>query len=223
MKLGTPPMQSAALLLLLALLSLAPRAEALTATVTGPTSVVFAWDASVGAAQYVVQQSTHQGGPYADAVWTPSTGETVSGLAPGATYYWIVRAVSSTGLWSLPSNEVSLTLPAGPGSTDCTPVTGMFAVSVFPTSLLKTGSKGPGSKTRFDFQVSSPNSPVTTIEVTAGAMTIARMGGADSDLTALAGIWFTMPATGTYELAVRATNKQGCTKLASYGPGLVVP
>lgn len=209
--------------LLLALLSLAPRAEALTVAVTGPTSVVFAWETNPDAANYVLQQSMHQGGPYIDAVWTTSAGETISGLAPGATYYWIVRAVSSAGLWSLPSNEVSLTLPAGPGSTDCTPVTGMFAVSVFPTSLLKTGSKGPGSKTRFDFQVSSPNSPVTTIEITAGAMTLKKMGGPDSDITDLAGMWFVMPASGTYPLSVTATNKQGCSRMVSYGPGLAVP
>jgi Fibronectin type III domain len=198
-------------------------ADALTATVTGPTSVVFGWDATTGAANYVIQQSTHQGGPYVDAVWTSNTGETVSGLTPGATYYWIVRAVSAGGLWSLPSNEVSLTLPAGPGSDDCTPVTGLFAVSVFPTSLLKTGSKGPGSKTRFDFQVSSPNSPVTRVVVTAGAMTLTDTGGPGADLTNLAGVWFVMPASGTYQLSVTATNKQGCSKMSSYGPGLTVP
>lgn len=210
-------------LLLLVLLSLAPRTEALTVTVTGPTSVSFAWDASVGAADYVIQQRARPGDPYVNVAWTSMTAETVSGLTPGATYFWVVSAVDSRGMWSLPSNEVTLTMPAGPGSIDCTPVTGLFAVSVFPTSLLKTGSKGPGSKTRFDFQVSSPNSPVTLIEVTAGAMTIARMGGPDSDLSALAGIWFAMPASGTYPLSIMATNKQGCSRMVSYGPGLVVP
>lgn len=210
-------------LLLIALLS-PTWAEALSVSVVTPTSVSMAWEPSPDAGvTYIVQQSKVPGGPYSDAVSTAGLSETVSGLTPGDTYYWIVRSVNARGFWSSPSNEVTITMPTGPNGTDCAPVTGMFAVSVFPTSLLKTGSKGPGSKTRFDFQVSSPNSPVTTITVTAGMATIARMGGPDSDLTNLAGIWFVMPATGTYELWVTATNKQGCMRMASYSPGLVVP
>src|SRR5436309_6804061 len=41
-----------------------------------------------------------------------STSSTVTSLIPGATYYFVVTAYNSIGLQSLPSNEVSLSLPA---------------------------------------------------------------------------------------------------------------
>lgn len=219
------------LLLLLALLSLAPRAEALTATVLTPTSVSFAWERGVDAAQYVVQQSTQHNGPYADAVWTSATAETVSGLTPGTTYYWIVRAVNTVGQWSIPSNEVSLTLPTGPSVDDCAPFTGLYAVTVTPTSLLYTGSKGPGSRTRLDFQLASPNSPINRVIVMIdGVIQPPPMGCPTEgvDCTAVqtdsAGKWFLLPAgSGTHTLTVTAWNRKGCSKTVSYGPGLVVP
>ena len=208
--------------LVLALLSLAGRAEAaLSVTATSPTGVVLAWDASPDAGvQYVVQQSKQHNGPYSNAVWTTGLTESISNLTPGDTYFWIVVAVDSRGMFSLPSNEVTATLP-GQSSDECAPITGRFAVSVFPTSLLKTGSGGANSRTRFDFQVSSPNAPVTSIVIKASGTVLASMAG--GDLTALAGMWFPMPTSGTYTLTVTATNNQNCSRTVSYNVPLVVP
>ena len=217
-------------LLLYALLGLTTRAEAmLSATVLTPSSVSVAWDSSVEAAQYVVQQSTRAGGPYSDAVWTTSTNETISGLTPGATYFWIVRAVASNGLWSAASNEVSITMPTGPTVDDCAPITGMYAVMVTPTSLLLTGSKGPGSKTRLDFQVASPNSPVNRVLVAIDGAIIPPVMGCPTEgidcgavMTPLAGYWFTMPPSGTHTLTITAANRKGCSKTVSYPAGGLV-
>jgi Fibronectin type III domain len=218
------------LFLILALLSLPPRADALTVTVLTPSSVTVAWDSSVDATQYVVQQGTKSGGPYVDAVWTSATTETISGLAPGGTYYWIVRAVNAAGLWSTPSNEVSITLPTGPTQDDCAPFTGLYAVSVNPTSLLFTGSKGPGSLARLDFQVASPNSPITRVVVAIDGAIVPPILGCPTEgvdcgavMSPLAGMWFTLPASGTHTLIVTAWNRKGCSKATSYGRGLVVP
>src|SRR5690349_9866465 len=168
------------LLAILALLSFAPAAEALTVAVNTPSSVTMAWDASPDATQYVVQQGTQAGGPYVDAAWTSHTTETIAGLTPGATYFWIVRAVAG-GLWSLPSNEVSITMPTGPTADDCAPITGLYAVSVNPTSLLFTGSKGPGSLARLDFQVASPNSPITRVTVAIDGAIVAPVLGCPTE------------------------------------------
>lgn len=221
-----------AIIAVLTLLGMAGGAEALTVSIVTPTSVSMAWESSPDAAQYVVQQAVHAGGPYADAVWTigKETTETVSGLAPGVTYYWTVRSVGANGLWSGPSNEVSITMPTGPTADDCAPVTGMYAVSVFPTSLLLTGSKGPGSKARLDFQLASPNSPINRVIVAIDGAIVTPVMGCPTEaidcgavMTDLAGKWFTMPPSGNHLLTVTAANKKGCTKTVSYGPGLVVP
>src|SRR5690348_2862525 len=213
-----------AILVMLALLGLSGWAEALTVTVTTPTSVTVAWDPNVDAAQYVVQQGTHSGGPYVDAVWTKNTTETISGLTPGASYFWVVRAVSSTGLWSGYSNEVTTTMPTGPSPDDCAPITGLYSVTVTPTSVLPTGTKRPGTRTRFDFQVASPNSPVIRITVALdGAILQPIMGcqieGMDCGavMTPLAGYWLTQPESGSHALTVTAFNRKGCSKAASYG------
>lgn len=218
------------LLLALTLLSLAGRAEALTVAVLTPTSVSLAWDAQVDATQYVVQQSVTSGANYANVVWTSGTAETVTGLTPGVTYYWIVRAVNAAGLWSGPSNEVSLTMPTGPSPDECAFPTGLYAVLVTPTSVLVAGSKGPGAPARFDFRVASPNSPVNRVVVMIdGAIVQPPMGcpteGVDCGavMTPLAGYNFLLPASGRHTLTVTAWNRKGCADTRSYGPGLVVP
>lgn len=211
-------------LLLIALLSLTGRAEALTLAVSGITSssVTIAWDANTepDVDHYVVQKGAQTGGPYSDALTTTTTSGIVAGLTAG-TYYFIVRAINTRGFWSAPSNEVSVTIP-GQTVDDCAPVTGRYAVSVFPTSLLKTGSGGANSKTRFDFQVASPNAPITSVVIKAGAgAVLASMTG--NDLTALAGMWFPMPTSGTYTFNITATNSQNCSRTVSYNVPVVVP
>ncbi|HEX3058059.1 MAG TPA: fibronectin type III domain-containing protein [Usitatibacter sp.] len=207
---------------LIALLSLAGQAQALSVTGATSSTVTLAWDANTepDVDTYVVQQATNAAGPFSTSLTTAATAGVVAGLAPGNTYYFVVRAINTRGFWSSPSNVVSITLP-GQGIDVCAPITGQYAISIFPTSLLKTGSGGANSKTRFDFQVSSPNSPVTSIIIKGGSTVLSSMAG--SDLGALAGMWFAMPTSGTYTLSVLAANSQGCTRAVSYNVPLVVP
>lgn len=208
-------------LLLIALLSLAGPADALTVGGVTSSSVTLAWDANVepDVDHYVIQKGSQAGGPYSDALTSTATSGIVAGLSAG-TYYFIVRAINTRGFWSAPSNEVSVTIP-GQTVDDCAPVTGRYAVSVFPTSLLKTGSGGANSKTRFDFQVASPNAPVTSVVIRAGGTILASMAG--GDLTALAGMWFTMPTSGTYTFSITAANNQNCSRTVTYNVPVVVP
>jgi hypothetical protein len=63
---------------------------------------------------------------------------------------------------------------------------------------------------RLDFQLASPNSPVTHVAVRTNGANLATVDG--TALTALAGLWFPVPATkGQYVLSVLATNAYGCT------------
>jgi Fibronectin type III domain len=208
--------------LLIALLSLAAHAEALSVTGATSSTVTLNWDANTepDVSTYAVQQASSAAGPFSTSLTTAATAGVVAGLAPGNTYFFIVRAINTGGFWSAPSNVVSITLP-GQTIDVCAPVTGQYAISIFPTSLLKTGSGGANSKTRFDFQVSSPNAPVTSIIIKAGSTALSSMAG--SDLGALAGMWFAMPTSGTYTMNILAANSQGCTRAVSYNVPLVVP
>lgn len=196
----------------------------LSVTVTSQSTATLAWDANTEADinAYLVQTATEHNGPYGGDTWVNSSTITavVQNLTPGQTYYFVVRAVNTSGLYSAFSNEVSVTMPTGPPVDQCAPVTGKYAVSLFPTSLLKTGNKGPGSNTRFDYQLGSPNSPITTIIVSVDGSALSRQEGVD--LTKSAGQWFPMPPSGSHDLTLTATNKQGCTKTVSFGQ-LVVP
>jgi hypothetical protein len=198
----------------------------LSVTVAGPGGATLAWDANTepNVSTYVIQVGTTAGGPYHDALYTTHTSDTVADLAAGTTYFFIVRAINAGGFWSGPSNEVRVTMPGvgAPPVDDCAPVTGRYAVSIFLTNLLKTGSGGPGSRARLLFQLASPGAPITDVAIYAdGGLVSKRLQGVD--LTDVPGSWFTMPASGSYTLSVTAKNNQGCTKTATYGPSLVVP
>lgn len=196
---------------------------ALRETPAAAQSVTLAWDANTepDLAGYVVQAGTQHGGPYADRVTTPSTTAQIEGLQAGTTYYFVVRAINALGLIGGPSNEVSATTTGQPADP-CAPVTGRYAVSIFFTSLLKTGSGGPGSRARVLFQLGSPNAPVTTVTVSAdGAPLAPTMRG--ENLTDVPGMWFTLPPGGTYRLEVTAANSQGCSRTGIYAVPLTVP
>jgi hypothetical protein len=189
-------------------------------------SVTLVWDANTepDVSTYVIQAASQSGGPYHDVLQTTHTSDTVTGLTSGTTYFFIVRAINSGGFWSGPSNEVRVTIPGviTPPPDDCAPVTGRYAVSIFLTSLLKTGSGGPGSRARLLFQLASPGAPITSVGVYADGGLVSRLTKGE-DLTDDPGSWFTMPASGNYALSATATNSQGCTKTATYGSPLVVP
>ncbi|SDW12765.1 M66 family metalloprotease [Lysobacter enzymogenes] len=72
----------------------------------GVASVALTWDAVPGALTYNVYQATTPGGQGATPVLSnlTATSTTVQGLAPGATYYFIVRAANADGAGAA-SNE----------------------------------------------------------------------------------------------------------------------
>src|SRR5262249_6820652 len=71
--------------------------------------IALAWNASSGATAYNVYRSPLSGGGYTRANSSPVTGTnfTVTGLANGTTYYFIVKALDADGNESDASSEVS--------------------------------------------------------------------------------------------------------------------
>ncbi len=181
---------------LVVFLSVPARAATVTAT----------WTGSPGATGYRLQYGPTSGTwPTVVDVGASTTASLT--LAPG-TYFVTVVAYNATET-SGPSVEVSTTIPAV--DTSCDYPLGNKAVSVFVTALQKTGSGGALSRARLDFQLASPNSPITRAAITTTGGELAGMTG--TDLSALAGLWFTVPAAlGVYPLSVSASNAYGCTR-----------
>ncbi len=98
-----------------------------------------------------------------------------------------------------------------PDDPACQRPLGNRSIAIFLTKLQFTGSGGPGSRARVDFQLASPNSPIVRVELFANGVALVppRIGsGFESD----AGMWFTVPtASGIYPLEVRASNAAGCS------------
>lgn len=138
-----------------------------------------------------------------------ATTATAMALVPGTRYFFVVKAYDALGNISPPSNEVSFLVPSE--ADPCAYPLGSKAVSIFPTKLTTTGSGGAGSKARVDFQVGSPNAPVIRAAVrTMGADLVVMTG---TDLSPLAGMWFTVPAApNVYPLSISASNAFGCTR-----------
>jgi hypothetical protein len=132
-----------------------------------------------------------------------------SALAPNTTYYFVVRAYNASGEMGPPSLEVSLLTSSDPDP--CAYPLGAKSISIFPTKLTMTGSGQGGSKARLDFQVASPNSPIVWAAVRTMGTDLVAING--SELTALAGLWFTVPAApAAYPLSVLARNVAGCQR-----------
>ena len=74
----------------------------------GSSQVSLSWDASIGAASYVVRRSVFPGGPYDDLANPSETSYLDMGLVDG-TYYYVVAAVSANGGIGEQSAEVSAT------------------------------------------------------------------------------------------------------------------
>lgn len=130
-------------------------------------------------------------------------------LAPNTRYFFIVKAYNAANALSPPSNEVSWM--TGADTDPCAYPLGAKSVSVFPTKLTTTGSGQAGSKARIDFQVGSPNSPVVRTAIRTMGADVSVVSG--SDLSAIAGQWFTVPAApATYNFSVAALNAAGCVR-----------
>jgi hypothetical protein len=93
-------------------MTLPPAPTGLVATTGGADQVNLTWIASSNATTYNLKRGTVSGGPYttiATEITNPNYGD--AGVAPGATYYYLVTAVNYIGE-SAPSAEASITLPA---------------------------------------------------------------------------------------------------------------
>lgn len=75
----------------------------------GATDVRLAWDAAAGAAGYEVYRTENSGAyPAIPLNTAPISGTTFTDTTaiPGATYFYVSRSVSDSGMKSAPSNEV---------------------------------------------------------------------------------------------------------------------
>jgi fibronectin type 3 domain-containing protein len=84
---------------------------------TGTHDVMLSWTASAssGVAGYNIYRGTTSGGESSTALnSTPVTGDTYTdeNVTAGATYYYVVMAVSSGGVQSAASNEADATVPS---------------------------------------------------------------------------------------------------------------
>src|ERR1043166_8220182 len=98
-----------ALILLLAL-----AAEAASVPATRSVTLMWASDARSELAGYNVYYGTQSGNYTRVMVAGADANVTITGLVPGATYYFVVTAQSPLGLESDPSNEIAYQVPAPP-------------------------------------------------------------------------------------------------------------
>jgi hypothetical protein len=131
----------------------------------------------------------------------------ITDLLPGTTYYFAVSAWSVDQQFAR-SAEVAHTLT---GQDPCAYPLGSAAVSIFPTAKQNTGSGGPGSKMRVDFQVGS-SLPIFRVALRANGADLSVMKG--DDLSALAGMWAVVPRLppATYPISINAVNTIGCVR-----------
>ncbi|MDT9725565.1 glycoside hydrolase [Xylanibacillus composti] len=106
----------------------------LTAT-AGDGQVTLSWNASSGAASYIVKRATTSGGPYATLATLSGTAYTDASVANGTTYYYVVAASNSVGT-SANSAEASATpqesteeVPAAPTGLTATAGDGQVTLS----------------------------------------------------------------------------------------------
>jgi hypothetical protein len=190
-------------------------------------SVTASWDPNPVADQVVTYRlyygtapSTYTATPIDIAA--PATSVVVPNLTPGQMYYFALQARAAVFISAL-SLEVSGQVPMGPDPTCLFPL-GANAIRITPTLLTRTGSGGPGSATRLDYQVASPQSPVTSVGVYSNGVAFLPQPGATNPMTGpnqggIAGQWFLFPTvTGTYPVTIVASNQYGCSQsfLTSY-------
>jgi hypothetical protein len=159
-------------------------------------SVTLAWDANTqpGIAGYRLYYGTASGNyPYKSEVGNATT-TTVSNLTVGQTYYFVVTDFNTTGLESLPSNEVAYTAVAVQNnpptvSLAVTPTAGKKFVVPVGLALAASASETGGSIVRVEFY----NGGTYLGAVTAPPYT------------------FTLnhPVAGNYSLTARAVDDQG--------------
>jgi hypothetical protein len=107
-----------------------PTPTNLIVTATNYGTISLAWAPSTGATSYNLKRSTSSGGPYTNIVNTASLIYADTGLANGATYYYVVSAVNAGGENPTNSSEISATVPTPPPPS---PTIGWFDYENFLT------------------------------------------------------------------------------------------
>ena len=91
-------------------------------TATGGTNrVALSWAAADGATNYVIQQSTTNGGPYTRIATNATTSYANTSLSNGTTYYYVVLAQTALGESANSAQASAITVPAAPASLTSLP------------------------------------------------------------------------------------------------------
>ena len=117
---------------------MAPAAPAgLTARAVSSSQINLTWDAVTNAASYIVERSLTNGGPYAAITnGVTATNYNATGLAAGATFYYVVIAVNAGGDSANGVQAAATTMPPQPQ---------VVGVSMAGGSLVFSGTNGlPG-------------------------------------------------------------------------------
>jgi hypothetical protein len=162
-------------------------------------SVTLAWDPSQGSniAGYTLYSGTTSGTYTQTTSAGLSTTGTLTNLAAGTTYYFVVTAYDTAGLESAPSNEVSFTTPPNliPAVCLTSPTTGATLTAPASVVLTASASESGGAISRVDFY-----NGVTEIgEVTTSPYTFN----------------WTNVAPGTYSLTAEAYDNAGASTVSN--------
>jgi len=144
-------------------------------TTTG-TSATLLWTASPGAIAYRVQQATSANGPFVDSTGggtANGTTTTVTGLNANTTYYFRVLAVDPAGGQSVPSNAVTVAIPA---ATLAAP-TNVQVTAVTNNSATLTWTAVPNATSYRVMFSTSANGTFTQANLTAATSTGATVTG----------------------------------------------
>lgn len=172
--------------------------------------VTLAWDANT---DNTIGYKVHYGTATRNYTTHVDVGNvtTTNFTLPPGTYFFAVSAYNQGGDSGY-SAEVSGAL-TDPPVDQCAPPLGNRFVSVVTTRWTPTTGQ-PGSQAWVQFQLASPNSPITQIVVKLNGAAVSTTAGAS--LNRSAGVWFDTPiAPGTYALTVDASNAFGCHGLGT--------
>lgn len=142
-------------------------------------NVNLAWDSSPAAnlAGYVVRYGTASGQYTMVTNFGTVTSATVGGLQDGASYYFVVKALNTSGLESDPSNEVNATMPSV-GAPTITTIANQTTLENVPTTVSFTVSSTAVPAGNLTLSASSSNT---------GLLPVANIvfGGSGSSRTAI--------------------------------------
>lgn len=139
---------------------------------------------------------------------------------------WTIQTTAVMGLVTTPINtgaHTSKPLALGgfvqPVDNACVAPLGAHAPAVFITHVSPTTSN-PGSRTRIDFQMASPDK-VTNVAASIDGKDDPTSAVVGTDLANIGSVWFTQPASGTHTLGVHVTNSFGCELTRTTDPIIV--